>query len=166
MKNSAMDRSRFSDRMVGVVDRIRRRIHNALGTRPWRVEIVTRSWSGGDRGIGTPKDQVLVLDPVPCVERVTRSRQGPAGSEAEGELVLTEVSLRYTQDEVAPPANRYTEVVYRLIENLGTNQKTTYHAVNGAPIPQRGDKAGDKIGWYIRLKEVPDLGKYDEVAQS
>lgn len=113
-----------------------------------------------------PKTNILVLDPIPSVERVTRNRQGPAGAEAEGEIVLKEVSLRYTQDEVSPKGDRQTEVAYRIVENLGTQQKTTYYAVAGAPVPRRGDKSGDDISWYIRLKEVPDLGPFDEVQQS
>lgn len=166
MKDTALNTDLFSDRLVGVVDRIRRRVHGVLGTRPWTVEIVKRIWSGGDRGLGSAKTSVLILDPIPKVERVTRNRQGPAGAEAEGEIVLSEVSLRYSESEIHPKGNRFTEVAYRLVEKLGTKQKVTYYVVAGDPVPRRGDKSGDGIDWYIRLKEVPDLGPFDEVQQS
>lgn len=165
-KNAAIDTSKLSDRLVGVVDRVRRRVHGVLGTRPWSVEIVTRRWSGGDRGLGSYKDSVLVLDPVPSVERVTRNRQGPAGWEAAGETVMTEISLRYTESEINPRGDRSTEIAYRLIERLGTQQRTTYYTIAAAPVPRRGDKKGDDISWYVRLNEAADLGKFDEVQQS
>ncbi len=71
----------LSDVLIGVVDSIRRVVHSALGTKPYRVEIVTRRWSGERRGEGISSDNVLTLDPVPGISRSSSYNLGPGGRE-------------------------------------------------------------------------------------
>jgi hypothetical protein len=162
-KNSTLDSSLVADKLVDVVDNVRRKIHSKLGTRPWTVAIVTRRWSGEERGVGTATVTVLELDPTPSVKRNTRDRLGPAGREAAGTTTLTGVSLRYTEAELAPKVDNRTEVAYRLTEGHGQRQKTRWFVIASAPVARRGDQPGDGTDWYIVLNETSDMGPLDGV---
>lgn len=163
MKNSSVDKHLLSNVLIGVVDDIRRSVHGALGTRPWRVEIVTRRWSGEIRGVGSKKDSILVLDPIPMVERVSRDRMGPAGREPAGSVVMTRVSLRYEQKELQPVVDERTEVAYRLINIHGQHQSVTWYVLSADPYPRMGDKEGDNTDWYLILNETSPMGDFDGV---
>ncbi len=162
-RDSAIDRTLLGDALVDVVDDIRRSVHGALGTRPWAVAIVTRTWSGGRRGVGTPSIRILELDPVPRVERVAKDRMGPAGREAAGSVTLSEVSLRYSQAELEPKIADGVEVAYRLTELRGQRQSPKWYTISGSPVPRRGDKEQDKTDWYILLHETSAMGDLDGV---
>lgn len=153
----------LSDALIGVVDGIRRDVHGALGTRPWAVDIVTRTWSGGKRGVGTPSETRIRLDPNPQVVRRTRDRMGPAGREADGDLVLTGVSLRYAYEELRPQPRPGQEIAYRIVDIRGQRQRPIYAVISADPVPRRGDKEGDGTDWYVVLKETTDMGDLDGV---
>jgi hypothetical protein len=157
------DQIYLADALVDVVDDIRREVHGALGTRPWRVEIITRRWSGEERGVGTPTITVLKLDPIPRVTRVSRDRLGPAGREASGTIVMENVSLRYQEQELQPPVDARTEVAYRLTELHGQNEIARWFVLSASPIPRRGDKKGDQTDWYLLLNETSPMGDFDGV---
>lgn len=163
MKNSRINPPLLADALIGVVDDIRRDIHGALGTRPWDVAIVTRRWSGDIRGEGTPSITILELDPAPNVKRNSRDRLGPGGREAAGSMVLTGVSLRYTEEELQPKADARTEIAYRLTEKHGQRLKVRWFMLSATPIPRRGDNEGDGTDWYLVLNEVSNLGNFDGV---
>lgn len=162
-KNSTLDTSKLGDKLIDVVDNVRRKIHSKLGTRPWTVAIVTRRWSGEERGVGTPTINVLELDPTPNVKVSGRDRMGPAGREAAGSMILTGVSLRYTLAELAPKVDHRTEVGYRLTEAHGQRKKTKWFVIAGDPVARRGDSPGDGTDWYIVLNETSDMGNLDGV---
>ena len=162
-KNSILQSGLLADELVGVVDGIRREVHGALGTRPWKVDIITRRWSGDTCGEGNATIQVLELDPTPMVRRSTRDRLGPAGREASGSLIMTGVSLRYTEEELQPKVDARTEVAYRLTELHGQRQKTTWYVLSASPVPRRGDKRGDETDWYLVLNETSAMGDADGV---
>ncbi len=162
-RDSAIDRSLLADALVDVVDDIRRSVHGALGTRPWAVAVVTRRWSGGRRGQGHSTVNILDLDPVPRVERVSKDRMGPAGREAAGSVVLSEVSLRYSEKELQPHIGDGDEVGYRLTDLRGQRQTPKWYVLSASPVPRRGDKEGDKTDWYILLHETSDMGDMDGV---
>lgn len=162
-KNSTLDQTLLGDKLVDVVDRVRRKIHGKLGTRPWKIAIVTRRWSGEERGVGTPTVSVLELDPTPAVSWNVRDRMGPAGREGAGDVVMTGVSLRYSADELDPPrVDNRTEVAYRMTEAYGQRQKTRWFVIKSSPVPRRGDKAGDATDWYILLTETSAMGGLDK----
>lgn len=163
MKDSTLDKSKLGDKLIDVVDNVRRKIHAKLGTRPWTVAIVTRRWSGEERGVGTPTINVLELDPTPHVSRTTKDRIGPAGREAAGSVILTGVSLRYTEAELTPKADHRTEVAYRLTEGHGQRQKTRWFVIAADPVARRGDTPGDGTDWYIVLNETSNMGPLDGV---
>lgn len=162
-KDSTLDTSKLGDKLIDVVDNVRRKIHTKLGTRPWTVAIVTRRWSGGERGVGTATVEVLELDPTPHVSRNAKDRMGPAGREAAGSLVLKGVSLRYTEAELAPKVDSRTEVAYRLTEGHGQRKKTRWFVIAASPIARRGDSPGDASDWYIVLNETSAMGNLDAV---
>lgn len=163
MKNSRINPSLLGDALVGVVDDIRRSVHGALGTRPWKVAIVTRRWSGDTAGEGTPTVSILELDPTPNVRKNARDRLGPAGREAAGSVVLTGVSLSYTEEELQPKADARTEIAYRLTDGHGQRQKTRWFVLSATPVPRRGDNEGDCTDWYILLNETSAMGNFDGV---
>jgi len=162
VKDSVLDTSKLADKLVDVVDRVRRKVHKALGTRPWSVAIVQRRWSGPERGVGTATVSVLELDPIPKVRRNTKDRMGPAGREAAGTVVLTGVSLRYTEAELDPRADARTEVAYRLTGLHGQGSRTRWFVIAGAPFPRRGDKEEDGTDWYIVLNETSAMSGLDK----
>ncbi len=162
-RDAVIDRTLFADALVDVVDDIRRSVHGALGTRPWAVAIVTRRWQGGRRGVGHSTVNILELDPVPRVERVTKDRMGPAGREAAGSVVLSEVSLRYSEAELQPTIKDGDEVAYRLTELRGQRQSPKWYVLAANPVPRRGDKEQDKTDWYLLLHETSAMGDLDGV---
>jgi hypothetical protein len=106
---------------------------------------------------------ILELDPTPHVKRTARDRMGPAGREAAGSLVLTGVSLRYTEAELAPKVDHRTEVAYRLTEGHGQRQRTRWFVIAASPIARRGDSPGDGTDWYLVLNESTSMGPLDGV---
>lgn len=163
MKDAPINKSLLADALVDVVDDIRRSIHGALGTRVWEVSIVTRRWSGDTRGVGTPTVSIVTLDPDPKVERVSRDRMGPAGREAAGSVVLTGVSLRYTEAELQGSPDERTEVAYRLREKHGQRKDDRWYVLAASPRTRRGDSPGDCTDWYIILTETSAMGDDDGV---
>jgi len=162
-RNSAIDRSLLGDALIGVVDDIRRDVHKALGTRPWAVDVVRRTWQGGVRARGAATVRILRLDPTPMVKRVSKDRMGPAGREAAGSVVLEEVSLSYSFEELQPKINKGDEVAFRLTEIHGQRQTQKFYVLAADPIPRRGDKEGDKTDWYCLLHETTAMGDLDGV---
>lgn len=162
-RESILDDDLLSDALVGVVDDVRREVHGALGTRPWKVEIVTRRWLGNQRGVGGSTTTTLELDPPPRVTRNTKDRLGPAGREAAGSVVLDEVSLAYTEEELQPRVDQRTEVAYKITDLHGTRMPPRWFVIAASPVARRGDKPGDKTDWYIYLEETRPLGDLDGV---
>jgi hypothetical protein len=159
MPAAVLNTGLLGDVLVGVVDGIRRDVRAALGTRPHEVAIVTRTWSSGRPGIGTPTDVVLELDPPPMVTDLgLRSDLRPAGREEEGDILLTEVSLRYTEAELHPSTAGATEWAYRITDAHGQQLRTRFYTV-AKPLagPRRGDHASDATDWAITLRRIEDF---------
>lgn len=156
-KTSFVQPRLLGDALIDVVDGIRRCVHSALGTRPYRVEIVTRRWSGRRRGEGSYKDSILVLDPVPSVDRHTNDRLGPAGREHSGTIKMSQISLRYSYEELMPKADDRTEVAWCIVEMHGQRQGRRWFIPSGDPIPRRGDQPGDQTDWVVTLHETSAL---------
>ncbi len=131
-------------------DGIRRAVRGALGTYQYKVQIVTRRWSGDECGVGSYTDEVLELDPPPTAKRVTRDRSGPAGREPNGSVVLTGVSLSYSKDQLYPKIDERSEMFYRLIDVHGHGQPDAFFKPEGEPVPRRTGGSD----WYIVLSET------------
>lgn len=152
----------FVDSLSSSIDDIRRSIHGSLGTRTYRVQIITRQWSGERIGEGTPSKTVLELDPRPLVSRVSRDRMGPGGREATGDLVLTEVSLKYSALDLQPKVTPVTEVAYRIIDDGGQGQPDQWCVIDGDPVSRRGDRRGDNCDWRVHLRETAPMSDFDD----
>jgi hypothetical protein len=162
--DAILDPTLLADALVGVVDDIRGAVHGALGTRPYRVSVVTRRWSGKRTGEGDYVDSVMLIEPTPQVVRGGSNRFGPGGAEGKNSVTLREVSLRYTEAELYPrdnPAN--AETVYLLERTFGggANESQEFFTAENSPTPERGDKSDDRIGWLIKLHEVQDFNPVD-----
>lgn len=151
------------DAISSIVDDVRATVHEALGSRTYRVEIVTRRWSGDAVGVGTAHEHVLEFKPRPLVARISRDRLGPAGREQAGDLRLTEVSLSYSTAELQPVVDPAMEVAYRVTDTAGQGQKPMFYVLAADPVSRRGDRKGDNSDWYIVLHETAPMTELDGV---
>lgn len=158
-KTSTIKPRLFSDALVDVVDGIRRCVHGALGTRAYRVDIVTRTWSGKRRGEGIASDRVLTLDPIPEVSRTTLDRLSPGGRERAGAIKITGISLKYSLDELVPKVDNRTEVAWRIVELHGQRQGERWFIPDGDPVPRRSGGTD----WTITLHETSPLTNVEAV---
>lgn len=160
-RHSVIDRRPVSDKLIDVVDNVRRKIHRALGTRTYRVQIVTRRWSGGDVGVGTPITTILEIDPRPLVERSEGDHLAPGGRENQGDATITQISLRYSAEELQPPIPPSTEVGWRVIDTGGQRQPDQWYVLSGDPVTRRGDLSGDSTDWKVRVKQTSPMSNFD-----
>jgi hypothetical protein len=154
--SSVLDTS-IIDVLVPILDGVRDTVNVLVGNRQWNVTVVTRVWPSGrrsDASAGPPTVTELLLDPQPLVEfegsekGVTYEMKG-AGREEEGFCTLREVSLAYSEDQLAPTAlGPDTEFYYRLTDAHGQNVPARHYIPQGPPAP---DRVKD-IGWKIRLR--------------
>lgn len=156
MPDATLTAGVLADDLVSVVDDIRGAIHGDLGTRPYRVYLVTRAWSGDRPGLGTLTDAEVEITPAPAVYTAgLRGELRPAGLEEEGELVLDEVSLTFAETELYSPSLTGTErLLYRIDDAHGQSGRSRYYVPNKPPVPQRGDVGDSSIGWRVELRRV------------
>lgn len=136
-----------------------RALYGEFGVDQWSVWRCTRSWSGTRRGEGTLGSETAAqITPTPRVGWADGSGRirfdlNPGGLEDAGQIVLTEVSLTYTQAELAGSTSTVTqEVYYKLVDAQGNGMATTYWVVHRPPVPDR-DKG---IGWILTLNARTD----------
>lgn len=98
--NPNPERSLFEE-MGEIADEMRQ-IETDLGARPYRVFAVVLEWTGKEKGRGDP---VVVREtellPTPLVRlRGVRTTAGSGGKAEKGYTEITEISPRYTEDEL------------------------------------------------------------------
>lgn len=160
MPEAELDSELLTDALVQAADDIRRAVHEALGTHPYKVSQIVRRWSGGRTGLGTPQDTVFVPDPQPTIKKTSAFRHGPGGYEKRYDAVLTGLSLRYSERELWPKGGGDTEVVWVVEEALGNAQDAEFYTVSDLNA-RRGDTPGDDIDWRMELKTVQPLSPFD-----
>lgn len=151
----------LTDRLIDVVDNVRRKVHGKLGTRQYRVQIVTRRWSGGVIGEGTPDVKILEIDPRPLVTRSEGDRLSPGGRENQGDATITQISLRYSAEELQPEVPDGTEVGWRVIDTGGQRQPDQWYVISADPVTRRGDLQEDQTDWKVRLKQTSAMTNFD-----
>lgn len=145
------------DRLVPVLDKVRGKVNPLVGNRQWNVAVVRRTWPSGEVGdytAGNPTLSVLALTPQPLVvqqgdEKGLHYDMEAGGREEHGDIQLREVSLAYSEDDLAPkgvPAG--TEFFYRLSDAMGQSLEQRHFIPVGAPV---ADRVKD-IGWTITLR--------------
>jgi hypothetical protein len=147
----------LADELIGVADVVRSSVHGALGTRPYTVHTVLRTWSGSRPGDGTVFDVETEIVPPPSIPQLGANQMRPTGQDEEGTITATEVSLTYSEDDICRRNLAANEQFYwRLTERHGQNSAPQWFVVAARPKAQRGDQEGDTIGWVIRLRRVED----------
>ena len=160
-RHSAIDRTPLADKLVDVVDNVRRKVHRVLGTRTYVVQIITRRWSSGLVGEGTPTTYVLEIDPRPLVKRSEGDGLAPGGRENRGDMVITEISLRYSAEELQPPTPPGTEVAWRIIDMGGQRQPDMWCVLSADPVSRRGEHPGDNSDWEAKVKQTSAMTNFD-----
>ena len=143
------DTTTLLDELAPDVDDIRG-MHAELGTRPYKVAIVWVSWSGGLRGRGTAAvSRELVLVPTPKVEGVSNLNEllTAAGRTESGDVELSEISLGYTEQQLAPQAGPAENVFYEITEAGRSGSRRRRFVPSGVP-----ERVPAEVGWRLRLQ--------------
>lgn len=150
MPGSATIGTSLVDDLLSVVDDLRTELPTDMGIRQWRVFVVRRTWSGDERGQGTYTESELELVPRPVVRFGGLShKSNPEGRDEDGDVVLTEVSLTYTETELGGDGTfaDNVELFYRLDDAMGQGTPSRIFVPRKPPFP---DRERD-IGWRIVL---------------
>ncbi len=157
MGGSATFGSNLVDELIeSVVDPLRSELlgpATGLGVRQYRVFRVVREWEG-EIGEGDPTFAVdEELDPPPMLVEGDKGsglarEPTPGGYEERGSSSLKELSLSYTEEEIAPSdLPPYAEFYYRVVDGLGQGVADRFFTVAGKPTPDR-EKT---FGWIVPL---------------
>lgn len=143
-----------------------RDIATQLGARPYRVSLVWTRWSGGSRGEGHETvEREEALTPTPYVKDVSDldRKLMPGGAEEVGDVKVTEISPRYTEDylcgrdengnDIPDDVSFYWEVL--LPQARGNGIRRRYYPA-GPPNTESTD-----FQWSIRLKKISENRQRD-----
>lgn len=140
------------DRLLPTIGRLRSGLLPKFGVRQFRVTIVRRQWSGGERGKGTSTViSQTVLDPPPLVSTGGGARLLAGGQDEADRVTLSEIDLRYTEGELTGrPILEGEDLYYRIEDANGQRISPRYYLLEGDPEPDREDS----IGWKLKLRRV------------
>lgn len=147
------------DDLLSTIDDLRQ-LATDLGVRQFRVFVEQVTWSGGERGVGTPTVVSSELTPAPAVtfppssSAAVHYEHTPAGRLEEGDALLTEVSLTYTEAELTGGTiASNVEFRYRLSDGQGQAIPDRYYVPAAPPVADR-EKT---IGWKVQLRRVEPI---------
>ena len=157
MAGSAVLGTNLVDSLVtDVIDGIRDALHPELGVRQFRVFAVTRTYAG-DFGAEPFTDSELELTPQPFVQNYVtfttiRQELEPCGLDEAGLVIVTEISLSYTEAEIAgPPADPLKQdFLIRIDDGQGQAIPSRFFQLAGPPYPDRITN----MGWAVKLIPV------------
>jgi len=136
-----------------VIDGLRSALHPDLGVRQYRVFLVTRTFDG-DFGGDSFTDSEVEITPQPFVQAYNiytglHYRLEPCGLDEAGYIILREVSLTYTEAEIAgPPADPSTQDTFiKIIDAHGQATKERLFQVFAPPYADRIES----FGWVVKL---------------
>jgi hypothetical protein len=141
----------FAEGMGAIVDDVRSLVSD-MGLRPYRVFSVLVRWSGGEVGRGEPVSFEREFVPTPkLIEPSVTSEPRSGGLVERGLATLTEISPRYTEDELRdlfgcderPGVEIFVEV--RVDARDGSTERRRF-AVSGMPF-----RDADGFQWVARL---------------
>jgi hypothetical protein len=136
------------DKLLPTVGKLRTSLFAKMGVRQFRVFTVRRTWDGGRRGEGTPTETEVELTPPPQVSPGLTYKMEPCGLNEAGAVILREVDLRYTEDELdGKPTAASDEFFYRIKDGQGQSIRDRAFQLARPPFPDREDT----IGWIIHL---------------
>lgn len=136
-----------------VIDGLRETLHPAFGVRAYRVYRVVRTWGGRVVGEGTSTDSAHELRPQPRVNHFNGVKyvQATCGIRELGDVMLTEVSLTYTDAQLTgQPLTARQDLFYVLGEAHGQASPLRLWALTAPPFI---DRERD-MGWVLHLRRV------------
>lgn len=155
---AVLDSDVLVDSLVSdVIDGLREALHPDFGVRAYRAYRVLRAWSGTRAGDGTYTDEVAELCPRPLVHAWDglRIEQARCGLEFLGDVVLTEVSLTYTFDQLCPRTLAANQQVFIAItDGHGQGSPTLLYTHNRPPYCDRIKDMGWKL-WLTKVEGSP-----------
>lgn len=156
MGGSATIGTNLVDSLLGMVDDLRGSLNPDMGVRQWHVYTRRRTWSGGRVGTGTATDVDTELTPQPLVEANDLFLQPiPAGMDEMGTVVISEVSLTYTEAELTgKPLLAGQEWFIVLKDAQGQAIKDRVFQLAEPPKPDRVNT----IDWKLKFKLSTDDG--------
>lgn len=103
-----------------------------MDLRPTSVTIVTRTWSGGRRGVGTASDATVALPTWVKVRMVTAREIAQSGGRYEqGDLRIGPITPAFTDSlgntggfteaQLAPKGAQGVEIIYKLAQQAGAS---------------------------------------------
>jgi hypothetical protein len=154
MAGSAILGNNLVDSLVpDVIDGIRDDLHPQLGVRQFRVFAVTRTYADFF-GSENFTDAELEFTPQPLVANYTtfttiRYELEPCGLDEAGMVILKEISLTYTEAEIAGPPSDPTmeDFLIRIQDAHGQAIPDRYFQPAGPPYPDRIQG----MGWAMKL---------------
>ena len=153
MAGSAILGSNLIDELVPIIDECRETLHADFGYRQYRVYLVRRRWSGTRRGEGTLSAiSSTELVPSPRVEwRPLKTDLTEIGLDEDGPIVITEVSLTYTEAELTGQTIAATdEFFYGFTETAGLGQSIRDRTFVPSSRPLIADREKN-MGWQVEL---------------
>lgn len=148
-----LDTDILVDDLVATVDELRA-LPNELGIRQFRLYTVVRTWSGDEPGAGDFSEAETEIVPRPLVEAFRRTdRLEPCGLDEADVVKVSEVSLSYTEDEIAGAGlERNQQWLVRVKDGYGQGARTRDFVLEGSPWPDRLKT----IGWTFNLRRASD----------
>lgn len=136
-----------------VIDGLREELHPQFGVRAYRVYRVIRSWAGKTAGEGSYSDDAGELRPQPRVRMWNGLRfvQATCGIRELGDVMLTEVSLTYSAEQLDPRSLRANQEIFFAIGE-GNGQLSPMRVWANA-APPFIDREKD-MGWVLNLRRV------------
>jgi len=144
--------------VIPALDEVRTALEAAIGDKQWSVWRCVGSWSGTRRGEGSYSVVETQITPTPKVGWADGSGRLrfdalPTGLDETGQIVLTEVSLTYTEAELSgQTSDPNDEVFYKLVDAQGGGMAPRYFTVNRPPSPDRENG----LGWIVALNSRTD----------
>jgi hypothetical protein len=151
---------------IKVADKLRQ-LNTKLGVRPTRVWLVWRKWDGGERGQGDPVEvkriEILPTPMVGSLDAVTFS-VFHAGTVPAGSVKLTEVSLKFTYDELtgrmllgqklhSDNVPQPWEFYYELVEDGRGDPEPVHQRFRFLSYPRRDS---DNCQWVVMLQKMSE----------
>lgn len=154
MPGTAVLGDNLIDDLIETIDELRAELPPDLGQRQYRVYTVLRTWQGDEVGAGVFAEVETELTPPPIVESLRgQDRLEPAGLDEADVIRLSEVSLSYTEAELAGAAlERNQQWLIRLRDRHGQETRARDFVLAGSPWPDRLKT----IGWIVNLRRASD----------
>lgn len=140
------------DDLVTLVDDLREDLIVGFGLRQFRLFTVRRTWDGEGVGDGAFEDELSEITPRPLVNAYQDNvmyRLEPCGIDESGMVLISEVSLSYTEAELTGGALLPNQEWFLLlVDGHGQQVPLRDFVMMSPPFPDRETD----LGWKIRLK--------------